>query len=144
MEKVFGENFGQMITLVMLLMKCASQKCATQTANAVINKDLAAKYAQFKIEQNKAIKLRLLGEINESQIMYELNTCVMKNCKKLVKDLVKKLKAFLNIVPKTSPKYDKMNAIINEIEKVVNAQKLTELQYNKHIKNINNILATLN
>ena len=75
--------------------------------------------------------------------MYELNTCVMKNCKKLVKDLVKKLKAFLNIVPKTSPKYDKMNAIINEIEKVVNAQKLTELQYNKHIKNINNILATL-
>ena len=144
MEKVFGENFGQMITLAMLLMKCASKKCTKQTANAVINKDLAAKYAQFKVEQNKAIKLRLLGEINESQIMYELNTCVMKNCKKLVKDLVKKLKAFLNIVPKTSPKYDKMNAIINEIEKVVNAQKLTELQYNKHIKNINNILATLN
>lgn len=143
MEKVFGENFGQMITLVMLLMKCASQKCATQTANAVINKDLAAKYAQFKVEQNKAVKLRLLGEINESQIMYELNTCVMKNCKKLVKDLVKKLKAFLNIVPKTSPKYDRMHAVINEIEKVVNASKLTELKYNNHIKNINDILATL-
>ena len=143
MEKVFGENFGQMITLAMLLMKCASKKCTKQTANAVINKDLAAKYAQFKVEQNKAVKLRLLGEINESQIMYELNTCVMKNCKKLVKDLVKKLKAFLNIVPKTSPKYDRMHAVINEIEKVVNASKLTELKYNKHIKNINDILATL-
>jgi hypothetical protein len=143
MEKVFGENFGQMITLTMLLMKCASQKCAKQTANAVIDKDLAAKYAQFKVEQNKAIKLRLLGEINESQIMYELNTCVMKNCKKLVKDLMKKLKEFLNIVPKTSAKYDRMHAVINEIEKVVNARKLTEQQYNKHIKNINDILATL-
>ena len=143
MEKVFGENFGQMITLVMLLMKCASQKCATQTANAVINKDLAAKYAQFKVEQNKAVKLRLLGEISKSQIMYELNICVMKNCKKLVKDLVIKLKAFLDIVPKTSPKYDRMHAVINEIEKVVNASKLTELQYNKHIKNINDILETL-
>ena len=144
MEKVFGENFGQMISLTMLLMKCASQKCTKQTANAVINKDLAAKYAQFKVEQNKAIKLRLLGEINESQIMYELNTCVMKNCKKLVKDLLKKLKAFLNIIPKTSLKYDRMHAVINEIEKVVNMSKLTETQYNKHIKNINDILATLN
>ncbi len=143
MEKVFGENFGQMISLTMLLMKCASQKCTKQTANAVINKDLAAKYAQFKVEQNKAIKLRLLGEINESQIMYELNTCVMKNCKKLVKDLLKKLKAFLNIIPKTSLKYDRMHAVINEIEKVVNMSKLTETQYNKHIKNINDILATL-
>lgn len=143
MEKVFGENFGQMISLTMLLMKCASQKCTKQTANAVINKDLAAKYAQFKVEQNKAIKLRLLGEINESQIMYELNTCVMKNCKKLVKDLLKKLKAFLNIIPKTSLKYDRMHAVINEIEKVVNMSKLTETQYNKHIKNINDILSTL-
>jgi hypothetical protein len=143
MEKVFGENFGQMITLAMLLMKCASKKCTKQTANAVINKDLAAKYAQFKVEQNKAVKLRLLGEISKSQIMYELNICVMKNCKKLVKDLVIKLKAFLDIVPKTSPKYDRMHAVINEIEKVVNASKLTELQYNKHIKNINDILETL-
>lgn len=143
MEKVFGENFGKMISLTMLLMKCASQKCTKQTANAVIDKDLAAKYAQFKVEQNKAIKLRLLGEINESQIMYELNTCVMKNCKKLVKDLLKKLKAFLNIIPKTSLKYDRMHAVINEIEKVVNMSKLTETQYNKHIKNINDILATL-
>ena len=61
MEKVFGENFGQMITLAMLLMKCASKKCTKQIANAVINKDLAAKYAQLKVEQNKAVKLRLLG-----------------------------------------------------------------------------------
>jgi hypothetical protein len=142
-EQAFGENFGQMITLVMLLMKCASQQCTKQTANAVINKDLAAKYAQFKVEQNKAIKLRLLGEINESQIMYELNTCVMKNCKKLVTDLVNKLKAFLHIVPTTSPKYDRMHSVINEIEKLVKTPTITEIKYNKHIKNINNILKTL-
>lgn len=143
MEKTFGENFGQMITLVMLLMKCASKQCTKQMANAVINKDLAAKFAQFKVEENKAIKLRLLGEINESQIMYELNTCIMKNCKKLVKDLVNKLKEFLNIVPKSSPKYDRMHSVINEIEMLVKARAITEAKYNKHIKNINNILMTL-
>ena len=143
MDKKFAKKFGEIITLSLLLITCASKNCTTQKNNVIANKDLVQKYNQYKLEQNKTKKVRLLGEINDTTIMYELNTCVMKNCKKLVKDLVKKLKAFLNIVPKTSPKYDKMNAIINEIEKVVNAQKLTELQYNKHIKNINNILATL-
>ena len=142
MEKVFGENFGQMITLTMLLMKCAAQQCTKETNNAVINEKLAAKYAQFKVEENKAKKLKLLGEINKTKIMYELNKCVMTNCKTLVDDLLKKLKEILNIVPKSSPKYERMNAVINEIETVVNTPLLTEKQYNKHIKNINIILAT--
>jgi hypothetical protein len=75
--------------------------------------------------------------------MYELNTCVMKNCKKLVNELLKNLKAFLNIIPTTSPKYDKIRAIINEIEKVIKARKITEIKYNNHIKNINDILKSI-
>ena len=143
MEKEFGVKFGQMITLVMLLLKCAAQNCAKETKSAAINKKLAAKYAQFKVEENKAKKLKLLGEINKTKIMYELNTCVIKNCKTLVNDLLSKLKEISNIVPKNSPKYERMIFVINEIETVINTPELTEKQYNKHIKNINDILATL-
>jgi hypothetical protein len=143
MDKEFAKKFGEIITLSLLLITCASKNCTTQKNNVIANKDLVQKYNQYKLEQNKTKKVRLLGEINDTTIMYELNTCLFKNCKTLVKNIMTKLKLILRIVPKTSPKYEKMHLIVNEMNILIETSNLTEKQYKKHIKNINNVLASI-
>jgi hypothetical protein len=143
MDKKFAKKFGEIITLSLLLITCASKNCTTQKNNVIANKDLVQKYNQYKLEQNKTKKVRLLGEINDTTIMYELNTCLFKNCTTLVKNIMTKLKLILSIVPKTSPKYEKMHLIVNEMNILIETSNLTEKQYKKHIKNINDVLASI-
>jgi len=143
MAEQFAKKFGEIMKLSLLLMTCASGKCKEQKENAIKNEELVKRYNQYKLEQDKAKKLKLLGEINDNAIMYELNTCVIKNCNTLVKNLMKTLKSILSIVPKTSPRYEKMHAVINEMEILIKKKKLTETEYKAHINNINKVLATL-
>jgi hypothetical protein len=144
LAKNFGESFGKFISISILLMKCATQKCSMQTNKAYANKELIEKYNQFKIEQDKTKKLKIFGELNNNTIMYDLNTCAIKNCKKQVKDIIKIFKSFILIIPKTSPKYDKMHKIVSEIESIINSKTLTEKEYKNYIKNINDFMTTIN
>ena len=113
------------------------EEISVKKGEVIINQEL--KILIEKLE----LQIKLLGEINDNTIMYELNTCVIKNCNTLVKNLMKTLKSILSIVPKTSPRYEKMHAVINEMEFLIKKKKLTETEYKAHINNINTVLATL-
>lgn len=143
MEKEVGKKIGDLITLSMLVMKCSYKQCTKQATTAIVNKELSEKYAQYKMEQNKSIKLQLFAELNNNIIMYELNTCIIKNCKDLVKDLINHARAFLDMIPKKNEKSEKLHIVLNEIENMISSTKLIEKNYKMHIKKIKGILATL-
>ena len=144
MDKDFATKMGKMVLILIPLIKCASEKCSKEKNNASANKEIIEKYNQYKLEENKATKLKILGELNDNKIIYELNICVIKNCKKMVKDIVKMIKNIVDIVPKNTEKSEKLQKLITNIENIIKSPKLTEKQYKIHIKNINDILATFN
>lgn len=144
MDKYFATKMGKMVTILIPLIRCASEKCNKEKINASANKEIIEQYNKYKLEENKGTKLKILGELNNNIIMYELNTCVIKNCKKMVNDIVKMIKSIINILPKNNEKSEKLHKLITNIENIIKSPKLTEKQYKIHIKNINDILATLN
>ena len=119
LAKSFGKSIGKLLSVSILLMTCAIHKCPKEANIVKGNKEIIDKYNKFKLEQNKETKLKIFTELNNNSIMYNLNSCAIKNCKKLVKDIIKILKSFISVIPKTSPKYDKIQKIVYEIESLI-------------------------
>jgi hypothetical protein len=144
MNKDFPVAVGKIVTLSLTLMKCASENCNEQKNKAFTNEELIKKYNEYKLEQNKSKKIKLFAELNNNITMYELNKCAIKNCKKILKDIIKILKSIKTMIPQPTEKSVKLNKIIKNIETIINSPEITYEQYNKYVKIINDITKTLN
>ena len=144
MNKIMPDAFGKLVSLALGLMICSKNKCNKQKAKVLADKDISEKYNKFKVEEDKATKLKILGEVYDNTLIYKLNVCITKNCNTLVKDVVKMLKSMLLILPEHGERAQKLKNIIDHIEIIINTPKLTEKKYKEHIKNINIILKTIN
>ena len=143
--KDFGKLIGEFITRYMTMIKCASQQCSKEIIKAAADKDLIEKYSKFNSEQHKPTKIKMLFELSDNSIMYDINICAIKNCKKFVKDVLKSFDSYLNLIPKHSPIYNILNTIITKLKKMINSKKpLTEKQYKDNIKEIKDLIKTLN
>lgn len=143
--KDFGKLIGVFITKYMAMIKCASQNCSKEIIKANGDKDLIDKYSKFNLEQDKSTKLKIFFELSDNTIMYDINNCAIKNCKKFVKDVLKSFDSYLTLLPKNTPTYNTLDTIICKLKKMVNSKKiLTEKQYKDNIKEIKTLIATLN
>jgi hypothetical protein len=86
--KDFGKLIGEFITRYMTMIRCASQQCSKEIIKAAADKDLIEKYSKFNLEQHKPTKIKMLFELSDNSIMYDINICAVKNCKKFVKDVL--------------------------------------------------------
>ena len=98
--KDFGKLIGEFITRYMTMIRCASQQCSKEIIKAAADKDLIEKYSKFNLEQHKPTKIKMLFELSDNSIMYDINICAVKNCKKFVKDVLKSFDSYLNLIPK--------------------------------------------
>ena len=143
--KDFGKLIGEFITRYMTMIRCASQQCSKEIIKANADKDLIEKYSKLNLEQHKPTKIKMLFELSDNTIMYDINICAIKNCKKFVKDVLKSFDSYLTLLPKNSPIYNILNTIITKLKKMVNSKKpLTEKQYKNNIKEIKDLIKTLN
>ena len=143
--KDFGKLIGEFITRYMTMIRCATQQCSKEIIKAAADKDLIEKYSKFNLEQHKPTKIKMLFELSDNSIMYDINICAVKNCKKFVKDVLKSFDSYLTLLPKNSPIYNILNTIITKLKKMVNSKKpLTEKQYKNNIKEIKDLIKTLN
>jgi hypothetical protein len=108
MNKIMPDAFGKLVSLALGLMICSKKKCNKQKTNALADKELSEKYNKFKVEEDKATKLKILGEVYDNTLIYKLNICITKNCKTLVKDVVKMLKSILVILPQHGERAQKI------------------------------------
>ena len=143
--KDFGKLIGEFITRYMTMIKCATQHCSNEIIKAKEDKDLIEKYSKFNLEQDKPTKLKIFFEFSDNTVMYDINKCAIKNCKKFVTDVLKSFDSYLTLLPKASPTYNTLNTIITKLKKMVNNKKpITEKQYKTNIKEIRDLLKTLN
>jgi hypothetical protein len=144
MHPDFPEAVGKLVSLSLTLMKCASENCSEQKNKALSDKALVKKYNEYKLEQNKSKKIKLFAELNNNTIMYELNKCTIQNCKKILEDIVNIFKSIITMLPQPAEKSVKLNKIIKNIETIINSPEITEKEYKKYLKIINDIVKTLN
>ena len=61
--------------------------------------------AKYKSEKKKD---KLLDTISKNELLYNYNKCILNNCKKIFKN-------FLDKLPKSTPDYDKLHKMIDEL-----------------------------
>lgn len=140
--KIFSQTISKFLEQYLLLIKCASKNCETEVKKAIENKELYEKFNEFKLINDNKTKLKFFADLNDNTIMYNINKCALKNCKNFINDIIEIFKSFIDKIPKTSQKYDKLNKIMKEIESFINNKRLTEKKYKLYIKKIYGLLST--
>jgi hypothetical protein len=140
MDKEFAKNTTKLIKLIVKMIMCSSTKCEKEISKADKNKEIMEKYKQIELETNSFTKLKLFAELNNYNEMYEVNICIFKHCKKILKNIIKIYKSYASIVPKSNPKYDNIHNLINQLELLINTKNLSEKDYKIYLKNINELL----
>jgi len=143
--KDLGKFIGEFMTKYMTMIKCASQHCSNEINRAKEDKDLIEKFSKYNLEQHKPTKLQIFFELNDNTVMYDINKCAIKNCKKFVNNVLKTFDSYLKLLPNKSPTYNTLNKVITTLKKIVNSRKpITKNEYTTNIKEIRDLLKTLN
>lgn len=143
MNKDFAKKIGEMMKISYSLIECSIKNCSEEKKKIMANKKTAALYIKYNTEQNIENKLKLLNKLNKNNIIYNYDKCVIKHCKNIFNDLMKILKSFINIIPETNPKRERLDKMIIELDILFNTSKLTKKQYKIYTKNITELLASI-
>ena len=142
-NKKFNQNISKLMKKTAELATCYSNKCGVLKNKLEEDKDYMTTIIQ-SITMNKSKKKdKLLDKLSKNELLYNYNKCILKNCKKIYKNLLNIIKINLNILPKTYPKYKEMIYYISELEKLINSKTLLTKEENKlFIKNSHNLMST--
>ena len=142
-NKKFNQNISKLMKKTAELATCYSNKCGVLKNKLQEDKDYMSSIIQ-SITMNKSKKKdKLLDKLSKNELLYNYNKCILKNCKKIYKNLLNIIKINLNILPKTYPKYKEMIYYISELEKLINSKTLLTKEENKlFIKNSHNLMST--
>jgi hypothetical protein len=142
-NKKLNENVSKLMKKTAELATCYSNKCGVLKNKLEEDKDYMSSIIQ-SITMNKSKKKdKLLDKLSKNELLYNYNKCILKNCKKIYKNLLNILKININILHKTYPKYKEMNYYISELEKLINVKTLLTKEENKlFIKNSHNLMST--
>lgn len=144
MDKDFAKKIGEMMKISFELMECSKKNCSEEKKKIMADKKTADLYLKYNLEKNKENKLKLLNALSKNNIIFEYDKCVIKHCKKIFNDLMKIIKSFVDILPKSNPKRDKIYKMAGELETLFNTSVLTKKQYKIYTKNIIELLDSIN
>lgn len=136
------DNLNKIMNASMSLIECSKKNCIEHKKKLMANKELYEKYMAYNKETDKTKKIQLLNELYKHNIMFEYNKCILKNCKKMFKDLMQITATIFENIPKTDPNYTKLNKIFEHYKKLINKPNLTIKDYNllqKYMIELSNI-----
>jgi hypothetical protein len=137
MNENFLEEFKELQTVALNLMKCSNDKCS-QTQKEIMKdktlfKDLLGVLSQKDIKK----KAQLMTKLYKNKVIHENSKCIFNNCKEVYKEL-------LNVL---ITKFDKLiiskelkkNAIklLNKNKKIIEKINITDSDIMEIVKNFN-------
>ena len=138
------ENVLKLMKTTGELTACYSKNCGVLKIKLMDDKEYLALNTQYiKMKQSKK-KDKLLDKLNENEVLYNYNRCILKNCKNIYKNLLNIMKINLSTIPKTNHKYKEANDIISELEKLMNSKEVLTKEENKlYLKNSRNLASKM-
>ena len=140
MDSTQAKKIGEMMSILFSLMECSKKNCLKEKQEVEKNKELYAKYLKLNTITDTNEKLKLMNELSKNNIIFKYDKCVFKFCKEILKKLINMLKTFASNIPKTSPKYNTINKMINELDILFKKTNYTKKEHKIFITNFTQIM----
>ena len=138
------ENVLKLMKTTGELTACYSKNCGVLKIKLMDDKEYLALNTEYKNMKPTEKKDNLLDKLNENEVLYNYNKCILKNCKNIYKNLLNIMKINLKTLPKTNHEYKEANDIISELEKLMNSKEVFTKEVNKlFLKNSRNLAAIM-
>ena len=140
MDSKQAKKIGEMMSILYSLMECSKKNCLKEKQAIEKNKDLIAKKARLNLTTDLNEKAKLINELSKNNIIYKYDKCVFKYCKEIFKNLINMFKTLASNIPKTNPKDNAIDKIINELDIIFNKSNYTKKDHKLFITNFTQIM----
>ena len=137
-------DIKEMFKIAFKMMECSKKHCSNQKKKIMNNKETADLYMQYSFEKDPAKKMKLFKELNKKNLLYKYDTCIIKHCKVIMKELIAIIKVIFDKMPKSNPDYDKLHKMIATINAIIDTpRQISKKQYDTYIKDMNEIMSSI-
>lgn len=123
MNKEFPKNINEIMNIVFSLMECSRKNCLEKKKKILADKELVIKYKQAELIKDREQKIKVLTELGKNNLLYEYDKCVIKNCKRILIDLIGILKKNMKYIPNINSNFNKL---IKDNELILKKKELTK------------------
>ena len=116
MDSKQAKKIGEMMSILFSLMECSKKNCLKEKQAIEKNKDLNAKNTRLNLTTDDNEKAKLINELSKNNTIFKYDKCVFKYCKEILKKLINMFLTIASNIPKTNPKYNAINKMINELD----------------------------
>ena len=123
MNKEFPKNINEMMNMLFSLMECSIKNCLEKKKKLLADSELVIKYKQAELIKDREQKIKVLTELGKNNLLYEYDKCVIKNCKRILIDLIGILNKNLKNIPNINSNFNKL---IKDNELILKKKDLTK------------------
>jgi hypothetical protein len=142
-QRVQAKKIGEMISILLSVMECSKKNCMKEKQAIEKNKDLIAKKTRLNLTTDVNEKTKLINELSKNNAIYKYDKCVLKNCKEIFKKLINIFKIIASDIDKTTPKYNTINKMINELNILFGKINYTKEDHKIFMTNFTEIMKEL-
>lgn len=140
MDSTQAKKIGEMMRILFSLMECSKKNCLKEKQEIEKNKELIEKKARLNLTTDANEKIKLINELSKNNIIFKYDKCVFKYCKEILKNLINMLKTLASTIPKTNPKYNTINKMIEELDILFKKTNYTKKEHKIFITNFTQIM----
>ncbi len=144
MDKTQMKKIGEMMSILFSLMECSKKNCIKEKQEIEKNKDLVAKKARINLTTDVNERVKLINELSKNNTIFKYDKCVFKYCKEILKKIINMLKTIASNIPKTNPKYNIIDKMINELDILFKKTNYTKKDNKIFITNFTEIMKEIN
>lgn len=140
MDSKQAKKIGEMMSILFSLMECSKKNCLKEKQAIEKNKDLNAKNTRLNLTTDVNEKAKLINELSKNNTIYKYDKCVFKYCKEILKKIINMFLTIASNIPKTNPKYNTINKMINELDILFKKSNYTKKDHKLFITNFTQIM----
>lgn len=129
-------NIFKMVAILSDMVECAKKNCSEQKEKIMADNKTAALYKSYNFEKNINNKLILTKKYSENDIIYDYNKCRIKNCTKILNNLMILFRSIIDTLSINDEKRTELNKMIVELETLFKKKELTKEEFKIYLKNI--------
>lgn len=123
MNKEFPKNINEIMNILFSLMECSRKNCLEKKKKLLADSELVIKYKQAELIKDREQKIKVLTELGKNNLLYEYDKCVIKNCKRILIDLINIFKKNMKYIPNINSNF---NNLIKDNELILKKKDLTK------------------
>lgn len=123
MNKEFPKNINEIMNILFSLMECSRKNCLEKKKKLLADSELVIKYKQAELIKDREQKIKVLTELGKNNLLYEYDKCVIKNCKKILIDIINIFKKNMKYIPNNNSNFNKL---IKDNELILKKKELTK------------------